>query len=137
MRDVCAVGGDGGVCVNYDARGKGDSSVRHDYVVNCTGFDLLEQLRALFPPAVRAQIESRVGAVWDRPPGGEIPIGRNLELEGMRPRLHIPGLGALSQGPGFANLGSLGLLANRVLEPLFSEQDKQMQASRNSITEVV
>ncbi len=36
----------------------------------------------------------------------------------MRPRLHIPGLAALSQGPGFANLGCLGLLANRVLEPL-------------------
>jgi glucose dehydrogenase len=36
----------------------------------------------------------------------------------MEPRLHIPGLAGLSQGPGFANLGSLGLLANRVLSPL-------------------
>ncbi len=36
----------------------------------------------------------------------------------MSPRLHIPGLGGLSQGPGFANLGGLGLLANRVLQPL-------------------
>jgi mycobactin lysine-N-oxygenase len=134
---VSAVGGDGGVCVEYDARDRGDTRVRHDYVVNCTGFDLLEQLRSLFPPSVRAEIESRVGAVWDRPPGKEVPIGRNLELESMRPRLYIPGLGALSQGPGFANLGSLGLLANRVLKPLFSEQDKQIHASRNSITEVV
>jgi mycobactin lysine-N-oxygenase len=134
---VSSVGGEGGVCVSYDARGEGEKSVRHDYVVNCTGFDLLEQLRSLFPPAVRAEIERRVGAVWDRPPGGEIPIGRNLELQGMRPRLHIPGLGALSQGPGFANLGSLGLLANRVLEPLFSEKDALTHASRNSITEVV
>ena len=33
----------------------------------------------------------------------------------MQPRLHIPGLAGLSQGPGFANLGGLGLLANRVL----------------------
>jgi hypothetical protein len=55
----------------------------------------------------------------------------------MRLRLHIPGLGALNQGPGFANLGSLGLLANRVLEPLFSEKHVQIHASRNSITEVV
>ena len=38
----------------------------------------------------------------------------------MAPRLHIPGLGGLSQGPGFANLGSLGLLANRVLQPLLA-----------------
>jgi hypothetical protein len=35
--------------------------------------------------------------------------------------VHIPGLGGLSQGPGFANLGSLGLLANRVLQPLLNE----------------
>jgi hypothetical protein len=40
----------------------------------------------------------------------------------VRPRLHIPGLGGLRQGPGFANLGSLGLLANRVLQPLLSEK---------------
>ena len=137
VRHVSGVGGDGGVCVSYRASGVQDVSARHDYVVNCTGFDLLEQLRSLFPPAVRAEIESRVGAVWDRPPGGEISIGRNLELAGMRPRLYIPGLGALSQGPGFANLGSLGLLANRVLEPLFSEKDGEIRVSRNSITEVV
>jgi mycobactin lysine-N-oxygenase len=141
---VGAAGGAVGVCVNYDARGEGDMSVRHDYLVNCTGFDLLEQLRSLFPPAVRTEIESRVGAVWDRPPGGgEIPIGRNLELRNLRPRLYIPGLGALSQGPGFANLGSLGLLANRVLEPLLGEPGTQFHASRNHhrhrhpITEVV
>src|SRR2546422_1345890 len=30
---------------------------------------------------------------------------RSLELEGLRPRLHIPGLAALSQGPRFANPG--------------------------------
>jgi mycobactin lysine-N-oxygenase len=41
----------------------------------------------------------------------------------VRPRLHIPGLGGLRQGPGFANLGSLGLLANRVLQPLLAELD--------------
>jgi len=35
----------------------------------------------------------------------------------MLPRLHIPGLAGLSQGPGFANLGALGLLSNRVLQP--------------------
>jgi mycobactin lysine-N-oxygenase len=40
----------------------------------------------------------------------------------MRPLLHIPGLAGLSQGPGFANLGSLGLLANRILQPLLGEK---------------
>jgi mycobactin lysine-N-oxygenase len=92
-----------------------------DYVINCTGFDLLAQLRELFPAEVRAAVEAHTGPLWDTPPGTEVPIGRALELAGMSPRLHIPGLGGLSQGPGFANLGSLGLLANRVLQPLLSE----------------
>ncbi len=93
----------------------------YDFVVNSTGFDLLTQLHGLFPEDVRAEIESRCGPLWDRPPESEIRFGRALELEGMSPRLHIPGLAGLSQGPGFANLGSLGLLANRVLSPLLSE----------------
>jgi mycobactin lysine-N-oxygenase len=135
---VSSAGEERGVCVDYRTASTGDeTSVCHDYVVNCTGFDLLEQLRSLFPPSVRAEIEGRVGALWDRPPGREIPIGRSLELEGMHPRLHIPGLGALSQGPGFANLGCLGLLANRVLEPLFCDQEKQESSSHHPITEVV
>lgn len=93
----------------------------YDFVVNCTGFDLLVQLRGLFAERLRARVEEQAGPVWDRPPGIEVPIGRALELEGVVPRLHIPGLAGLSQGPGFANLGSLGLLANRVLEPLLAE----------------
>ncbi len=133
---VSSVAGDREVCVDY-ATPEGVLGVRHDYVVNCTGFDLLEQLRGLFPPAVRAEIEGRVGTLWDRPPGREIPIGRYLELEGMHPRLHIPGLGALSQGPGFANLGCLGLLANRVLEPFFRDEHESEHAGRPPITEVV
>jgi len=92
----------------------------HDYLVNCTGFDLLEQLRELLPANTRAEVDRQVGGLWERPPSAEIPIGRSLELKGLCPRLHIPGLAGLSQGPGFANLGSLGVLSNRVLEPLVS-----------------
>ena len=83
----------------------------------CVGFDLLAQVRGLFAADLRSAVERLAGPLWDRPPQTEVPIGRALELVGMQPRLHIPGLGALSQGPGFANLGSLGLLANRVLQP--------------------
>jgi mycobactin lysine-N-oxygenase len=106
-----------GVFVDY-ASAEGLTSARHDYLINCTGFDLLEQLRGLFSPVLRAEIERQAGPVWERPPEADVAIGRALELEGMRPRLYIPGLAALSQGPGFANLGCLGLLANRVLAPL-------------------
>jgi mycobactin lysine-N-oxygenase len=106
-----------GVYVDF-AAAEGLASARHDYLINCTGFDLLEQLRGLFSPALRAEIERQAGPVWECPPDSEVAIGRFLELEGLHPRLYIPGLGALSQGPGFANLGCLGLLANRVLQPL-------------------
>jgi mycobactin lysine-N-oxygenase len=105
----------------------------YDFVVNCTGFDLLAQLRGLFPDEVRLEVERQAGALWDRPPQTEVRIGRGLELEGVHPRLHIPGLAGLSQGPGFANLGSLGLLANRVLQPLLAEQRNRTDVPRGQL----
>jgi mycobactin lysine-N-oxygenase len=121
VTDVAAAAGGDGVRLEYESP-EGAGGGEHEYVVNCTGFDLLAQLRALFAPRLRAEIERRVGELWERPRGVEIPIGRFLELEGLRPRLQIPGLAGLSQGPGFANLGALGLLANRVLQPLLLER---------------
>jgi mycobactin lysine-N-oxygenase len=108
------------VTLEYEAPG-GVVATDFDYLVNCTGFDLLAQLRGLFSDEVRAVVEREAGQVWDTPPGSEVPIGRALELRGLTPRLHIPGLGGLSQGPGFANLGCLGLNANRVLASLLPE----------------
>lgn len=116
VTDVGAAGGGERVRLDYESP-EGTISREHDYVANCTGFDLLAQLRTLFPEPVREEIESRVGPLWDRPAGTEAPIGRHLELTGLRPRLQVPGLAGLSQGPGFANLGALGLLSNRVLQP--------------------
>jgi mycobactin lysine-N-oxygenase len=110
-----------GAILEFDSPSEGMRTERYDFVINCTGFDLLRQLRGLFPDGVRDQVEEQCGPLWDGPPQAEVPIGRGLELEGVRPRLHIPGLGGLRQGPGFANLGSLGLLANRVLQPLLEE----------------
>jgi mycobactin lysine-N-oxygenase len=122
-----------GALLEYDSPSEGLCSRRYDFVVNCTGFDLLRQLRGLFPDAVRDQVEEQCGPLWDAPPQTEIPIGRGLELEGVRPRLHIPGLGGLRQGPGFANLGSLGLLANRVLQPLLSDLDAPFAGNSETI----
>jgi mycobactin lysine-N-oxygenase len=107
----------------------------HDYLINCTGFDLLEQLRVLCSPDTRLQIESRVGPVWGRPPETELAMGRFLELEGMEPRLQLPGLAGLSQGPGFANLGSLGVLADRVLAPFGAAGDAPSRQQREQPSE--
>jgi mycobactin lysine-N-oxygenase len=122
VTDVSAARGGDGVRLRHESP-EGVAGPEHDYVVNCTGFDLLAQLRTLFGAETRAEIEGRVGQLWDTPAGTEVPIGRNLELMEMQPRLQIPGLAGLSQGPGFANLGALGLLANRVLQPLLEERE--------------
>ena len=116
VTDVGAAEDGEGVRLEYESP-EGTVGREHDYVANCTGFDLLAQLRTLFPEPVREEIERRVGPLWNQPAGSEAPIGRHLELIGMQPRLQVPGLAGLSQGPGFANLGALGLLANRVLQP--------------------
>ena len=104
------------VRVEHDGLGGGVGD-EHDYLINCTGFDILEQLRALSTPSAQAEIEGRIGPLWDGSTGSTPTIGHFLELCGMDPRLHLPGLAGLDQGPGFANLGSLGLLADRIMQP--------------------
>ena len=42
-------------------------------------------------------------------------IDIDLGVDGLRPRLHLPMLAGLAQGPGFPNLSCLGLLSDRVL----------------------
>lgn len=132
VTDVSAARGGAGVRLRHESPA-GVAGPEHDYVVNCTGFDLLAQLRDLFPAATRAEIEARVGRLWDSPAGTEAPIGRHLELREMEPRLQIPGLAGLSQGPGFANLGALGLLANRVLQPLFAGREQALSSVPASV----
>lgn len=114
---VAAASGDGGLRVEHVAD-DGVCSRAHDYVVNCTGFDLLAQLRGLLSPAARSAVERCAGPLEGRPPDDEVPIGWSLEIEGLAPLLHVPGLAAVSQGPGFANLSSLGLLADRIVSAL-------------------
>ena len=56
----CAEDGPG-VCVSFGST-TGVGRERHDYLVNCTGFDVLTQLRELFEEADRAEIERRVAS---------------------------------------------------------------------------
>jgi mycobactin lysine-N-oxygenase len=120
VTDVGSAAGGEGVRLEYESP-EGPGNREHEYVANCTGFDLLAQLRTMFGDETRAEIERRAGPIWDQPAGTEVAIGRHLELKGMQPRLQIPGLAGLSQGPGFANLGALGLLSNRVLQPFLDD----------------
>ncbi|MCG5432543.1 NADPH-dependent L-lysine N(6)-monooxygenase MbtG [Mycobacterium sp. MYCO198283] len=42
-------------------------------------------------------------------------VGYDLAVTGVYPKLFLPGLSGLTQGPGFPNLSCLGLLSDRVL----------------------
>lgn len=42
-------------------------------------------------------------------------IGDDLAVTGVQPKLFLPGLAGLTQGPGFPNLSCLGLLSDRIL----------------------
>jgi mycobactin lysine-N-oxygenase len=58
-------------------------------------------------------------------------IGDDLSVSGVTPKLFLPGLSGLTQGPGFPNLFCLGLLSDRILgadftasEPLIRRSDE-------------
>jgi len=58
------------------------------------------------------------GGPTARPPSRtalERAVGHDLAVAGLYPRLHLPVLAGVAQGPGFPNLSCLGLLADRVL----------------------
>lgn len=93
-----------------------DAARDYDLVANCTGFDLRTAVQQLLSPETHAAIAARVGDAWDASSDAGLRFGRELEVVGLTPPLHIPGLSALDQGPGFANLGCLGLLANRIVQ---------------------
>ncbi|HEY4810251.1 MAG TPA: hypothetical protein VIH71_04245 [Solirubrobacteraceae bacterium] len=118
VQHIASVAAGRKVCVHYNSPA-GAMSCEHDYVINCTGYDPLEQLRRLLADDAQVELERQVGTLWGPACDPDATsIGRSLELEGVQPRVHIPGLAAVSQGPGFSTLGALGLLADRVLEPL-------------------
>ncbi|WP_445148344.1 SidA/IucD/PvdA family monooxygenase [Baekduia sp. Peel2402] len=117
------------------ATSDGQRADRYDFVVNCTGFDVLAQVRELFGEDVRAAMEAQAGPVFGaRGRDEELRFGRGLEIAGLEPRLHIPGLANLSQGPGFANLGCLGLMADRVLAPVLHGAERGAQDATISAT---
>jgi mycobactin lysine-N-oxygenase len=84
----------------------------YDYVVVARGFDtlwfrnLLDENTHIRMDAVTRSFDVRTI---------EHTIAVDLSIEGFTPKLHLPMLAGLAQGPGFPNLSCLGLLADRIL----------------------
>lgn len=102
---------DGGIVVD-SAYGGTTRQMQYDYVVVARGFEPLWFL-SLLDEGARARLADLAGpmtvAAFER------AIGTDLGLEGVEPRLHLPMLAGVAQGPGFPNLSCLGLLSDRIL----------------------
>ncbi|GCE29354.1 lysine 6-monooxygenase [Dictyobacter alpinus] len=84
----------------------------YDYVIVARGFDAL-----WFTKLMDAQTYERLAGVTsslDRR-AIERSIGVDLTVGQFAPRLHLPMLAGVAQGPGFPNLSCLGLLSDRIL----------------------
>jgi mycobactin lysine-N-oxygenase len=85
-----------------------------DFVVIAHGFAPLSFLEWLSEPAL-TRLREAAGALTTA--ALENAIGYDLAVTGLTPRLHLPMLSGVAQGPGFPNLSCLGLLAERILAP--------------------
>jgi mycobactin lysine-N-oxygenase len=96
-----------------------DHHVAHrcDFAVLAMGHDHCRMLRDMLdePSLERVLEQTGLSALTDHE--AERRIDGYLRLEGLSPDLHLPMLARLSQGPGFANLSSLGRLSDVVLRP--------------------
>ncbi len=93
----------------YDGKMKHDE---YDYVVVARGFDTL-WFRHLLDEVTHARMAEVTHSFDGR--AIEHAIMEDLSLDGFMPKLHLPMLAGIAQGPGFPNLSCLGLLADRIL----------------------
>ena len=104
------------VHIEYNGRRR---SQRYDYAVVATGFDPL-WFEPLLTDRARVALASALGASGDQAVNRDTvthAIEHDLAVRGLSPRLHLPMLASLEQGPGFPNLSCLGLLSDRTLRP--------------------
>ncbi len=92
----------------------GDTTERdvYDYVIVAIGFDPLWFTR-LLDSRTYSRLSDATHSLDRRTV--ELGIDTDLSLKGFAPRLHLPMLAGVAQGPGFPNLSCLGLLSDRVL----------------------
>jgi mycobactin lysine-N-oxygenase len=98
-----------------------DEVVRQEFdaVAICIGSSPVDELVRLLGDS-RAQVEARLGC----PLSDENAVMRQLDpalaLRGLTPRLHLPAIGGLAHGPGYANLSCLGSLSDCILSAYVS-----------------
>ncbi len=108
-----------GVDIKY-----GDTLQRdeYDYVIVARGFDPL-----WFTTLLDTHTHERLATMSESIDRRiiEASIGEDLAIRNFAPRLHLPMLAGVSQGPGFPNLSCLGLLSDRILTSYYARQSEE------------
>ena len=97
------------VDTEYDGRIERDT---YDYLIVAIGFNPLWFTSLLDKPAHDYLAAATNGLERQ---AIERAIGEDLSVQNVTPRLHLPMVAGVAQGPGFPNLSCLGLLSDRVL----------------------
>ena len=94
-----------------------------DFLINAIGFEPWSRLALVDHPQARVLAgpapPSKMKALGEARLALELAIGGDLALptsSGLPANLHVPSLAAFAQGPGFGNLGCLGLMARKILD---------------------
>ncbi|HXH30789.1 MAG TPA: SidA/IucD/PvdA family monooxygenase [Bacteriovoracaceae bacterium] len=90
------------------------TSRQYDQVILATGFDQAQSLISFFSEELINGLEAQISAPLTQEELGK-RIEQDLSVDGIRPKLHLPMLAGINQGPGFANLSCLGNLSDRIL----------------------
>lgn len=101
-----------------------------DLVIDGSGADAT-WFTPLFSQEARDLLELGLGA----PLAGDVleeSIGVDLAVSGVTPKLFLPGLAGLMQGPGFPNLSCLGLLSDRVLGARYPRRAEADEITRRT-----
>ena len=102
------------VDINY--AGQRDYSLAVDCLVNAFGFGRWNLLRLVEHEFVRPLLGENPEAYRTLAENGLNPDLSLPTICGAPAGLHVPALASMAQGPGMANLGSLGLMARRILD---------------------
>ena len=101
-----------------------------DLVIDGSGADAM-WFTPLFSQEARDLLELGLGV----PLAGDVleeSIGVDLAVSGVTPKLFLPGLAGLMQGPGFPNLSCLGLLSDRVLGARYPRRAEADEITRRT-----
>ena len=109
------------VDTEYDGRIERDT---YDYLIVAIGFNPL-WFTSLLDEQTRAYLSAATDNLERR--AIERAIGEDLSVQNVTPRLHLPMVAGVAQGPGFPNLSCLGVLSDRVLSSYVKSSVKSVR----------